>query len=122
MNTKNDDSYPGLVAIAKTVADHDGLITIQMSELRDAHGAGRLGVHVRAGISSALAALGIGHYPEELPGDQIDSVRLFKLGSPIAALIQSVMTLGPEEDEKLRQFAGGDAPKILARVRELVCS
>lgn len=126
MNLSNGDlgidTYKNLDEVAQTVAAHDGLVTLRMSQLRDAHGAGRLGVHVRAGISAELSARGIGHYPEELPADQIDDVRLFKLGSPIAALIQSVMTLGPEEDEKLRQFAGGDAPKILARVRELVCS
>ncbi len=119
---RNEQEYRDLDQVAHTVAEHGGLLTMRMSQLRDAHGAGRLGVHVRSGISAALAERGIGHYPPELPADQIDDVRLFKLGSPAADLIQSVMNLGPEEDEKLRQFAGGDATKVLQRVRELVCS
>lgn len=121
-NTQNDPTpYDNLDEIAQAVAESGGLMTMRMSQLRDAHKAGRLGIHVRSGISSALAERGVGHYPEELPGDQFDYVRLFKLGSPVAELIKSVMTMGPEEDEKLRQFAAKDVADILQRVRELVC-
>ncbi len=118
---RNDPTYSNLDEVAQAVTNHGGLMTMRMSQLRDAHGAGRLGIHVRTGISAALAERGIGHYPPELPGDQIDDVRLYKLGSPAAELIQSVTTLGADEDEKLRQFAGGDAAKVLQRVRELIC-
>ncbi len=119
---RNEPAYRDIDDVAQAVVDHGGLVTMRMSQLRDAHGAGRLGVHVRSGISAALAERGIGHYPEDLPADQIDDVRLYKLGSPAAELIEAVMKLGAEEDEKLRQFAGGDATKVLQRIRELVCS
>ena len=40
-------------------------MTVQMERIRNDYGAGRLGVHVRDGISKALHGAGLGHYPDE---------------------------------------------------------
>jgi hypothetical protein len=48
-------------------------------------------------------------------------VRLYKHGTAAADLIKSVITLGDDEDEKLRQFAAKDIADMLQRVREIVC-
>lgn len=96
--------------------------TLRMDEVRDAYGAGRLGVHVRANISKALQGMGLGHYPAVLPDSQYAHVRIYKLGSPVADLIDAVLNPGPDGDEHIRELAGGNANDLLAQVRELVCA
>jgi len=104
-----------------TVQESGGVLTISMEDMRDAHGAGRLGVHVRSAISKGLQGLGLGHYPPELPAYQEQYVRVYRLGSPIADLIDAVIEPSPGRDEYLRRAVGGDAEATLAKVRELVC-
>jgi len=107
--------------IKATVEAEGGVASFPMAEVRDAYGAGRLGVHVRSGISKALSGMGLGHYPNDLPDSQTAKVRIYKLGSPIADLVDAVLTPGREGDERLRETASGDAEKVLSEVRELVC-
>lgn len=99
-----------------------GVASFQMGEVRDAHGAGRLGVHVRTNISKSLSGMGLGHYPSDLPDSQYAPVRIYKLGSSIADLIDAVLTPGKEGDERLRETASGEAERLLADIRELVCA
>jgi hypothetical protein len=99
-----------------------GVASFQMGEVRDAHGAGRLGVHVRSNISKALSGMGLGHFPQDLPDSQYAWVRIYKLGGPVADLIDAVLTPGKEGDDRLRETASGDAEKILSDIRELVCA
>lgn len=73
------DSLAELRALIDT--DTNNPVTVRMFALREAYGAGRLGVHVRRNISDELSGLGLGHFPAELPDDQEKLVRLFKLGS-----------------------------------------
>jgi len=96
-------------------------MTLDMGALRELHGAGKLGVHVRSGISDKLRQNGIGHYPSELPTYQWDQVRLYKQGTPVGRVIEAVFTVGEDGDAILRESAGSDADEILVRVRELVC-
>src|SRR3954454_5683188 len=84
------------------VAASEGLLAISMEQLRDIHGAGRLGVHVRDAISSSLARYGLGHFPEELPSYQEQYVRIFQLGTPLADLVHAVLDPTPSRDEILR--------------------
>lgn len=100
---------------------NQGVLTTTMGALRDAKGAGRLGVHIRKSISDELRGLGIGHYPSELPESHADAVRLYRLGSPVADLIDAVTQPSVQHDEELRVAAGGEDAKTLLRVRELVC-
>jgi hypothetical protein len=98
-----------------------GAKTFRAGDLRDAFGGGRLSSGVRAGISRDLLGLGLGHYPKELPDWQDDLVRVYKLGSPIADLIDAVLEPSIAHDEELRQAVAGDAAEIVQRIRDLVC-
>jgi len=92
-----------------------------MEVLRDAHGAAKLGVHVRKSISDNLAAHGLGHLPAELPTYQHEEVRLYRLGTGIADTINAVLHPTEAGDQVLRQSAGSTAQDVLRRVREIVC-
>jgi hypothetical protein len=109
--------------IKEKVEKNGNVMTVTMEELRDAHGTAKLGVHVREEISSALAGMGLGHIPEELPNYQHELVRLYKNGTPIGELIATVLKPGQQNDTKLSaQFAGEgvDHAAIVQKIRELV--
>jgi hypothetical protein len=109
--------------IKEDVEKNGNVKTVTMEQLRDAHGTLKLGVHVRAEISAALAGIGLGHVPEELPNYQHELVRVYKKGTPIGELIETVLKPGQQNDNKLSsQFAGGgtDYAAIVDKIRELV--
>jgi len=112
------DSYEDL---AKAVDSHSHVLSCSMQELRDVHGAGRLGKHVAANISSELERRGLGHVPTELPVAQWDRVRIFRRGTGVARVIDAVHMCDEDNDEVLRQIGGGDASETLKKIRELVC-
>lgn len=113
--------YQDLQEIKNRVEAEGGVATFKMLDVRDAHGAGRLGVHVRSSISKSLLGMGLGHFPPELPDWQEDQVRIYKLGSPAADLIGAVLKPGSEGDELIRSAISGDAQGILDQVREIIC-
>ena len=84
------------------------------------HGAGKLGVHVRAGISDSLRQPGLGDYPPELPNRQWDAVRIYRQGTQVGRLIEAVLSVSPNNDEVIRGKAGSDATATLVKIRELV--
>jgi hypothetical protein len=95
-----------------------------MEILRDAHGAERLGTNNRAEISRILAGIGLGHVPVVLPSYQNDQVRLFKRGTVVGELIETVLTPGDQNDKQLvEQFneQSTDYTEIVKQIRELVC-
>jgi len=109
--------------IKEKVEANDNVLTVTMTELRDAAGKDKLGVHVRAEISKTLAGMGLGHIPQELPSYQHESARLYKRGTPVGELIEMVMSPGELNDRKLReQFAESavDYASIIEQIRELV--
>ena len=111
--------------IKQRVEENGNVVTLTMEELREAHGAARLGVNVRAEISSTLAGMGLGHIPEELPTYQNGLVRVYKNGTPIGELIRIVLTPGEQNDSKLTtQFGTGgvDHAAIVQKIRELVAA
>jgi hypothetical protein len=78
---------------------------------------------VRAEISSALAGMGLGHIPQELPSYQNEPVRVYKHGTPIGELIDLVLTPGQTNDSKLTAQVGSEAidhAAIVQKIRELV--
>ncbi len=115
------DEFSNMVEIGKAVDDNDGVLSLYMYSVRDAAGKGRLGVHVLRGISESLSGLGLGHHPEELPNDQNEMVRLYRLGSPIAEVLEAALYPGEDEDELLRERSTGTEVELLKQVRELVC-
>lgn len=108
----------------KDVVEKNGNVkTFTMETLRDAHGTLKLGVHVRDEISSTLAGMGLGHVPETLPNYQHELVRVYKKGTPIGDLIETVLKPGEQNDNKLTsQFAGGgpDYASMIDAIREIV--
>lgn len=107
--------------LRKQVEADGGLLTTTMETLRELHGAGRLGKHVRDAISGELAAHGMGHLPEELPAYQEMAVRTFRLGTPIADLVNAVTHPSAGGDQVLRQMGAAQGQDILRKIRELVC-
>jgi hypothetical protein len=109
--------------IKERVEKNGNVLTLTMEELRDACGAAKLGVHVRAEISSTLAGMGLGHIPQELPTYQHELVRLYKNGTPVGDLIVTVLTPGQQNDGKLTgQFAAGkvDYAAVVQKIRDLL--
>jgi len=109
--------------IKNQVENSGDIISLTMSDLRDATGKDKLGVHVKAQISKTLAGMGLGHIPQELPSYQHESVRLYKRGTPIGELIEIVLQPGESNDRKLKeQFAEEkiDYASIIEQIRELV--
>jgi hypothetical protein len=109
--------------IKQIVEKNGNVVTLTMEQLRDAHGASKLGVNVRAEISSTLAGMGLGHVPEELPFYQNEQVRVYKNGTPVGDLIATVLMPGQQNDSKLiNQFAqtGADYAAIVQKIKELV--
>ena len=105
------------------VEGNGGVLTVTMETLRDTHGAGKLGVHVRAEISRQLAQKGLGHIPQELPSSQHEQVRLYKRGTKVGELIETVLNPGEQNDSKLTEQFGDGGPDygaIVAQIRELV--
>ncbi|MGL5823422.1 MAG: hypothetical protein ACRCYU_00940 [Nocardioides sp.] len=115
-------NYSTYEELGGLVDSEDGLVLTTMEELRDAHGVGKLGVHVRAAIHERLAGQGLGHLPYELPSYQHEEVRIYRLGSQIAKVVNAVIRPSATGDDILRQSVGTDAQKTLAQVRELICS
>lgn len=112
------DDYDGL---RKQVEADGGLHTTTMETLRELHGSGRLGKHVRDAISGELAAHGMGHLPEELPAYQEMGVRIYRLGTPLADAVNAVLHPSTGGDQTLRQMGAGHGQDILKKIRELVC-
>jgi hypothetical protein len=99
------------------------VLTVSMEDLRNVHGAAKLGINVRTEISSTLAGMGLGHVPTDLPPWQHESVRLYKRGTPVGDFIQTVLTPGTQNDSSLvAKFAGDETNYlgIIEQIRELV--
>jgi hypothetical protein len=109
--------------IKKSVEDAGNVLTVTMEELREACGAGRLGIHVRSTISSTLAGMGLGHVPQDLPINQHDSVRLYKRGTPVGEFIETVLKPSQMGDRILAEkFSdqGPDYASVIEAIRALV--
>jgi len=110
-------------SIKQDVESNGNILTVTMEKLREAQGAAKLGINVRAQISKTLAGMGLSHVPQELPSYQHEQVRLYKRGTPVGDIIEMVLTPGQQNDAKLSQQFGQDAVdynSIIAKIRELV--
>jgi len=82
-------------------------------------GAGKLGKYVIVNIGDELKSRGIGH--SQLSNEQTDRVRVYKLGTPIANVIEAATGVGEHLDERLRQVTQSNAEEVLKQIRALVC-
>ncbi len=114
---------PSWSEIKEKVEANDNVLTVPMTDLKDAVGKDKLGVHVRSEISKTLAGMGLGHIPQELPKNQNEYARLYKRGTAAGELIETVLSPGESNDRKLReQFAdnGVNYAEIIEQIRDLV--
>lgn len=111
--------FSNYTELKQLVDDKEGVANCTMASLRDAHDAGKLGVHVVAGIEDKLAGLGLGH--SNLSANQHDVVRIYKKGSRVGGLIEAAHDLSESANQSLRRAARNEDTAILKRVRELVC-
>lgn len=106
--------------IRKAVEASGDVLTVPMESVRDAFGYDRLGVNVRAMISEKLRGLGLGHYPTDLPDRQWVPVRLYKLGSSIADLIDAALHPSDDHDDELRKAVTGGDTETIKRIKALL--
>jgi|HubBroStandDraft_3_1064219.scaffolds.fasta_scaffold247176_1 hypothetical protein len=108
--------------LSKLVNENESVLTVTMGQLRDAHGAGKLGTTVVAGIHDRLESLGLGHMPPELSTTQWHTALLYRKGTAVARIVEAVNNIGENSEAVLRQFASRDnrASEILQKIKELV--
>lgn len=109
--------------IKSQVENAGGVVSVTMETLRNAHGAGKIGVHVKDAISNQLAGMGLGHVPVALPSYQHEMVRVYKRGTPVGEFIEIVLTPGEQNDKMLNErFAeeGPDYGDMVNKIREIV--
>ena len=109
-------------ALRDAVIASGDVLTVRVGDVRDAFQYGRLGVHVRSEISKRLNGLGIAHYPVEVPDWQERQIRLFRMGTPIADLIDAVLEPTTNHDDELKTAVSGGAADVLNQIKALVCS
>jgi hypothetical protein len=114
-------SFSTYEELRAVVEENANIAKISMFDLREAHGAGKLGIHVRREISEQLAGRGLGHFPDELPQYQEDEVRVYRRGTPVADIVEAVLKPSDFGDQLLREASGGEAADLLKKVRQLVC-
>ena len=110
--------FPSFADLRAAVDAAGGVLTVTMRELRLTLGRERLGRHVRHRLGRELLGAGLGCFPPELPESQDARARLFVLGSPVADLIEAVLTPEAAYDRRLLQAAGRTS--VMVEVAALV--
>jgi hypothetical protein len=124
--------YRSLADVAASVDANGGIVTLPMWEVREAHGAGRLGVNVCRAISAELDQLGLGYFPATLPANQTSYIRLWKKTSQVGKLMQAALGRKHRSDRRdegerwqecdsiLREAYGKEANVILGKIIALI--
>ena len=107
--------------LTRAVDKNGAVLTCEMWQLRVAHKAGKLGVHVVANISDELDKRGFGHYPAPLPQNQYEKARIYRRSGAIGSLIKAVLSVDKDADEVLKSIGTDDAAETIKKIRELVC-
>lgn len=113
--------YPSIEAIDAALQQSNNVMGVSMEQLRDAHGAQRLGNQVRAGIANKLRNLGIAYHPTDLPSYEHIWVLLYKQGTPVENLVKAILQPGYQSTEVIGRAVEADAEATLQKIRELVC-
>lgn len=105
------------------VDGNGGVIVETMGTLRDVHGAGKLGVNVVNNIKSKLDSMGIGSSPPELPTEQWKMIILYRKGSVIAKIVESITDINPNTPDILKEFSTNNAGAIetINKIKEIIC-
>lgn len=112
--------FKNIEKVKVAVDNNGGILTVEMSSLRDAYGAGKLGVNVVAAISEELSSYGVRHWPQSLPAKQWESVRLYKAGSPLSKIIELLDNYEDGVDERLIEITTDNAREKIDQVRKIL--
>lgn len=117
-----DFHFDDIDDLARTVEANGNVLTVPMWAVRDAYGADRLGRVVRENITKELAGAGLGSMPggTRLPAYQDEVVRIFKLGSAVADLIDAARKPSESGDQRLREAGENTAAVQIEKIREIV--
>lgn len=107
--------------LRELVEDSGNVLTCNMRDLRNLHGAKSLGSRVAQKIEDQLKRAGLGHVPLDLPTHGGQSVRLYTLGSEVGDLIVKALHPGDPQDESLRQRVEAGPAQKLKQIRKIVC-
>lgn len=108
--------------IKKRVDDKGGVLSVPMKELREAHGASKLGNNVVNEIQAILAEKGIAHSPADLPTAAVKKVRLYTLMSRLKDSVAANNGLFSEKaDEAVRKSVMlDDYARMVEDIRAIV--
>lgn len=112
------DDWDELVGM---VEENDNLATVTMVKLRNLAGWTRLTAAAADTIEDGLKQNGLGYFPHHMPTDRHAEIRIYRLGTPMGRLVESVLDPTEHGDSHLRDIASGNASDVLQRVRRLVC-
>lgn len=112
--------FKNLDQVRSAVESNDGILSIEMGELRDAYGAGKLGVNVVSSISHELLAQGIKHWPPELPVKQWERVRLFKANTNLANIIELLNKFEDANDNRLIELTTSEAQHKIEQIKKIL--
>ncbi|RIK08225.1 MAG: hypothetical protein DCC49_09180 [Acidobacteria bacterium] len=116
MTTVRIESFDEL---ADLVQD-EGLAVVQMHSLRTAAKWDRLTARTLEAIKDELRKRALGVYPG-LSEDRHDEVRIYKIGTPLGNLIESVINPSEQGDRRLQEAATNSAQELIRQIRVLVC-
>ncbi|QBI56296.1 hypothetical protein [Streptomonospora litoralis] len=110
--------------VADTLRAGNGYGHAYMVDLRNLTGWKKLSGNIRKEISSSLYAVGVGHLPQELPGNQNEEVRLYALDSRIGEIVAAVLSPSYRGDTLLQDLVAdsSDAGGKLKRIRQILNS
>lgn len=106
--------------LKEELEENEGVLTVQMSKVRDACGYERLRENVVLAISETLELTGIGHVPKRLPMDQNAQVRIYLRKSIAGRVIDAALKPGSRNDDKLRELSAGGAQEKLDSIKEIL--
>jgi hypothetical protein len=110
--------------IHRRLREADGVLTVWMKELKELHGAQRLGDRVRESIERHLAERGVAAVGETLPNSENESARLYLIGTKVARIVEAVEQKGAAGDQQLRELARTSWPltarELLTKLKEIV--
>ncbi len=105
--------------LAEQVSQED-IVVVQMQTLRSAAKWDRLTPGAVEAIADELRRRALWVYPE-LSQDRWREVRVYKIGTPIGSLVESVTDPSEAGDRRLREAATNAGQEILQKIRGLVC-
>lgn len=117
--------YMQIEELAEAAGDN-GVAVVTLGNLREMLDYGRLGVRVLGAISQALRGEGLGYYPPETLDNnavprQTQELRVYKVGSPVAQLIEAVLYPNEDGDEFIMNATeGATSATIIDQIRTLI--